>query len=195
MSILILMLLLAQAITLRGTVWEGADTPAADALVTIAGDSKTLQTRSAQDGTFTFKLSKPGNYQLNAQRGNLIGHASTLFVGKDMDGVGIVLRAEVNPIVLGSVRMEGDQPLPSPLPKIVIRYPSGNIAGRFNVDARGLFFFAVTPVEFNIALEDLDESYAVKSISSGDTDLTKNTMKLMPGAAIRPLVIILKPRF
>ena len=194
MTTILLILSLIQAVTVRGIVWEGDDKPAADATVTIVGANGTLETTSGKDGTFKFSLPKPGNFELSARRGRLVGHPSTIFVGQDMDGIGIVLQPVVNHFVLGSVKVEDDLPLPTPLPKILIQYASGSPAGRFDVNPRGLFFFGASPVEFNVSLEGLSEPYFVKSMTFGDLDLTKNPMKLTSGAVTKSIVITLGKR-
>jgi hypothetical protein len=177
-TIVLLLLSFMQGITLRGTVWEGGDKPAAGATVILIGQSGSLNTLSAADGTFRFTLKGPGYYELNAVRGSTSGHPSTMFVGQDMDGIGILLRAAVNPFVLGSVKVEGGEELPAPLPKIVIKYPSGTVFSRVDITARGLFFCAVTPSEFSIALENVNDPYFVKSIMNGKQDVTKAPVQL-----------------
>ena len=163
---------------MRGTVWEGNDKPAAGATVILTGEDGVRSTRTANNGTFQFTLSRPGYYQLSAVRDALSGHPSTMYVGQDMDGIGIVLRAPVNPFVLGSIKVEGGDPLPAPLPKIVIKYPSGTIFSRVDITTRGLFFCAVTPTEFNIAVDGLVEPYFVKSIMKGKQDVTTSSVQL-----------------
>src|SRR5689334_6202388 len=112
LMILLLMVSMIQGVTLRGTVRQPDDKPIADANVTLVGPDGTLNTTSTQDGTFTFKLSRPGNVQLTASRAKFTGQPTTIYAGQDMDAIGIVLRPMVNPFVLGSIRVEGDQPLP-----------------------------------------------------------------------------------
>jgi Carboxypeptidase regulatory-like domain len=191
MATFLLVFSLVQALTVRGTVWEPGDKPVANAIVTVAGPDGTMETTSGKDGSFQFKISKPGDVQLTASRGGFMGRPSTIHVEKDMDGIGIVLRPVVNSLVLGSVKVESGQPLPSPLPKVVIKYTSGSVAGRFDLSPTGLFFFSASPVEFNVALEGLKEPYFVKSMMFGDQDLMKNPMKLNAGPVSYPVVILL----
>jgi hypothetical protein len=190
MTTLLLLLSLLQGLTLRGTVSEG-DRPVPDAVVTLVGNSGTLQTTSDKDGAFTFTQIQPGDFQLSAKRGKSIGRQSTLHVMQDMEGIGIVLRPLVSPLVMGNIKVEGDQPLPTPSPKIVIKYNSGTIAGRYDSNERGLFFFSVSPTEFTVALEGLKEPYFVKSIMLGDIDLTKVPVKLPEMRSLQPMIVTL----
>ena len=176
--IVLLLLSFIQGITLRGTVWESADKPAAGATVILMGQNGVFSTLSAADGSFRLTLKSPGYYDLSAVRGSASGHPSTMYVGQDLEGIGIVLRAAVNPFVLGSVKVEGGDALPSPLPKIVIKYPSGTIFSRVDITEHGLFFCAVTPSEFSIALENINEPYFVKSIMNGKRDVTNAPVQL-----------------
>jgi len=188
---LLLLVSLIQGVTLSGTVRQPDDQPIPDAIVTALGPEGALNTTSNKEGKFTFRLSRPGYVQLSAKQGKLVGQSTTLFVGQDMDGVGIVLRPSANPIVLGSIKVEGDQPLPQTLPRIVIKYPSGSVAGRYDIGPRGLFFFAVTPLEFEVSLENLKEPYFVKSMTAGDLDLMKHSVKLTDTTALKPILITL----
>jgi hypothetical protein len=185
----LLTLSLIQGFTLRGTVWQGDDKPIRDAVVTIAGAEGTLETTSASDGTFKFTVSKPGYFQLSAKRGKFSGQPSTMFVDKDMDGVGIMLRPMVS-LFAGRVHVEDQQELPKERLRLVIKYPSGSVIGRYDISQAGVFIFGASAPEFNVALEGLSEPYFVKSIMFGDLDLTRNPMKLIdiPGQ-IQPIVI------
>jgi hypothetical protein len=89
---------------------------------------------------------------------------STIFVGQDMDGVGIILPPASNrrPLV-GSLKVDGEAPLPTPRPKIVVHYASGYVANRCDITDNGLFL-CPHPAEFTVTLEGLPESYFVKSI-------------------------------
>ena len=114
-----------------------------------------------------------------------------MLVEKDIEDVGIVLRPMTNPLVMGSVKVEGDDVLPTPLPRIVIKYPSGTVAGRYEINQRGLFFFSASLVEFTVSLEDLKESYFVKSIMWGSQDITRNPLKRTDPAVMQPITITL----
>src|SRR5579884_847174 len=166
MAILVVLITLLQTVTLRGTVFE-SDKAIADAVVTIQGDAVSLKTTSASDGTFQFHLPRTGSYTLTANHGRSISMPSTIFVNQDIDGVGVVLRPSANPVVLGRILVDGDQGLPSPLPKLVVKYTSGNIAARIDVSRDGSFFFVATPVEFNLSVDNLAKGYYVKSMFKG----------------------------
>jgi hypothetical protein len=178
------------AVTVRGTVWEGSDRPAAGAVVTATGEDGTVQTTATEDGTFTLGLPRKGSYALSARRGRSTGEPSNIFIGQDMDGIGILLRPS-GILLTGSVRVEGDQPLPAHLPQVVIKYPSGTVAVRFEITTRGLFFIPAAPQEFRISLENLDEPYFVRSITKGDLDLMNNSFKQSGEAIVTPIVITL----
>src|SRR5262245_2134553 len=120
MKTLLLVLTLIQGLSVRGTVTDG-EKPVADANVTLVGDKGTFQTTSDRDGAFTFAQIPIGDFQVSAKRGKLVGRQTMIQVKQDMDGIGIVLRPLVNPLVMGTIKVEGDQSLPSPRPQIVIK--------------------------------------------------------------------------
>jgi hypothetical protein len=164
MTAILLLLSLIQGITLSGTVWQGAGKPAANAEVYAAGSAGTFQTTSDKDGHFTFRLPKPGTVELRARLGKSASQASTIFVGQDMDGVGILLPPATSFVpLIGSLKVEG-APLPSPRPKIVVHYASGNVANQCDVTDAGLFS-CPHPAEFTVSLEGLPDSYFVKSVN------------------------------
>jgi hypothetical protein len=164
MTTALLLLSLVQGITLSGTVWQAAGKPAANADVQAAGSEGTFHTTSDNDGKFTFRLAKAGTFALTARLGKATSQASTIFVGQDMDGVGILLPPPTAPRPLvGSLRVDGEAPLPIPRPKIVVHYPSGYVANRCDITDIGLFF-CPHPPEFTVTLEGLPESYFVKSV-------------------------------
>src|SRR5262249_32753528 len=156
---------LVQGITLSGTVWQGAGKPAANAEVQAVGSDGTFQTTSDNDGNFTFRLAKAGTFELKATLGKSKSQPSTIFVGQDMNGVGILLPPVPNrrPLV-GSLKVYGEAPLPTPRPKIVVHYASGYVANRCDITDNGLFL-CPHPAEFTVTLEGLPESYFVKSIT------------------------------
>jgi len=192
MTTILLVLSLIQALTLRGTVWEVDGKPAADATVTIVGSDGTLETTAGKDGTFKFTLPKPGNFEFRAKRGKASSKPSTIFVGQDMEGVGIVLRPFTEPL-LGSVAVQGGQALPTPRPKIVIKYPSGTVANRCDISERGLFF-CTHPAEFRVSVEGLPDGYFVKTMMLGDLDLIKTPVNVTDESLSQSLIITLALR-
>jgi len=158
----VLLALLLQSIMLSGTVWQSAGKPAANAEVKAVGSEGTFETTSDKDGNFTFRLAEAGTFELRATLGKLRSQPSTIFVGQDMGGVGIFLPLPPRPLI-GSVKVDGGGPLPTPRPKIVVHYASGNVANRCDITDMGLFS-CLHPAEFTVALEGLPESYFVKSV-------------------------------
>jgi hypothetical protein len=164
MTTAVLLFSLIQGITLSGTVWQGAGKPAANAEVQAVGPAGTFQTTSDKDGHFMFRLPKPGTIELRAKLGKSASQASTIFVGQDMDGVGILLPAAASFALIGSLKVDGAAPLPTPRPQIVVHYASGNVANRCDITDAGLFS-CPHPAEFTVSLEGLPDSYFVKSIN------------------------------
>jgi hypothetical protein len=162
MTTLTLILALVQSIILSGTVWQSPGKPAANAEVKAVGSEGTFQTTTDKDGNFTFRLAKPDTFELRASLGKLTSQASTIFVGQDMGSVGIFLPPPPRPLV-GSLKVDGEGPLPTPRPKIVVHYASGNVANRCDISDRGLFS-CPQPAEFTVSLEGLPEPFYVKSV-------------------------------
>src|SRR6516162_6253629 len=121
MTTAVLLFSLIQGITLSGTVWQGAGKPAANAVVQAVGSDGTFQTTSDKDGNFRFRLAKAGTFEIKATLGQSTSQPSAIYVGQDMDGVGILLPPVPNrrPLV-GSLKVDGEAPLPTPRPKIVV---------------------------------------------------------------------------
>ena len=190
MTTVLLLLSLVQGLTLRGTVSEG-DRTVPGAVVTLVGSNGTLQTNSDKDGAFIFTSVSPGDFQLSAKNGKSAGRQTTIHLTQDMEGIGIVLRPLVSPLVMGTIKVEGDAALPTPPPTIVIKYPSGTVANRFEINERGVFFFAVSPTEFTVGLEGLKEPYFVRSITFGNIDVTKTPINLTEIRTPQPITVTL----
>jgi hypothetical protein len=144
--------------------------------VRLTGGSVTRVTTIGSDETFEFTNVEPGTYQLIA--GPLIQMPSVTVVVADSD-VSVQLRIPVVISVPGTVAVDGGGLRPRLQVLFSTIAPAAGAANApLNVTATTAFTAQLPPGEYRVSTAGLPAGYSVRSITSGTTDLTSQTLKI-----------------
>ena len=143
--------------------------------------SAALETSIGADGSFTFPRVLPGNYivyfRLRAQTPVTVGN---------QDVTGVIVANPQDILVSGHVITEGPQ---AAIPAIIVE---GN--GKPATSNRtGTFILSLGNGENSVAVRNIPEEYRLKSITYGEVDLQKESLKL-DGPALWDIIVRLAPR-
>ena len=143
--------------------------------------SAALETSVGADGSFKFPSVLPGNYivyfRLRAQTAVTVGST---------DVTGVIVAHPQDILVSGHVILEGAQ---TTIPAIIVE---GN--GKPATSNRtGTFILSLANGENSIAVRNIPEEYRLKSITYGEVDLQKESLKL-DGPANWDIIVRLAPK-
>jgi hypothetical protein len=145
--------------------------------------SAALETSVAPDGSFTFPKVLPGTYIVYLRL-----RAQTQVVVGDKDVTGLVVAYPQDILVSGHVIMEGAE---TTVPAITIE-GNGTPATALS-RATGTFILTLKKGENSVAIRNIPETHQLKSITYGDVDLQKESLKL-DGPATWDIVVRLAPK-
>jgi hypothetical protein len=145
--------------------------------------SAALETSVGTDGAFTFPKVLPGNYivymRLRAQTQVTVGNTNV---------TGLIVAYPQDIQVSGHVIAEGAQ---TAIPAIVVE-GNGKASASLNPKT-GTFILSLVRGENSISVCNIPEAYRLQSITYGDVDLQKESLKL-DGPALWDIVVRLAPK-
>ena len=145
--------------------------------------SASLETSIGADGSFTFPKVLPGNYLVY-----LRFRTNTRVTVGSTNVTGLIVAHPQEILVSGHVILEGAQ---TTIPVLLIE-GNGKPAAQQN-RGTGTFILSLANGENSISVRNIPETYRLKSVTYGDVDLQKETLKL-DGPANWDIVVRLAPK-
>jgi len=176
----------------KAVVASGGGSPAATQYITLYTSGQSISAAVNMDRTFEFLRVPPGVYSVRSTPGgiNSLSGATTLSVA-DRDITNLEVTAQFLAIVSGTVTVEGDTALQ--LWNIEARNPNQIASAVVSVSSArptGSFTLRLSEGPHQIIIRNLPLGYVVKSMTSGDLDLTKSQLDLGPGQPVPEVRIV-----
>jgi hypothetical protein len=203
------------ASTISGTAVRADGTPLGGASVSLQQNitgptsssfSTVASARSEPDGSWRFRDTAPGEYEVSISTTNAEGirEAATMPVvvsGVDVEGVSLVVEGPVT--LSGSLVTEDGVPLPAGRPRVVAdpiapgARPTQIVMGDDNglVNSSGVFSYKASPGRAVIQVWSLPSGWAVKSVEHNGREAVDHVIDIKSGPALDGLKVVVTNRF
>jgi len=154
------------------------------------GTLTSISTRTNSDGTFEFLVVPPGIYTVRLPGvAAFTSQAQTLVVA-DKEISGLQFNVPYQTEVPGHVVMEdGSRFQMASSQPISLEARTSNSTYGTSIAADGSFRFRLSEGSYQIGMRNFPLGFAVKSISSGEIDVLKASLKIAPGETLKDIVV------